>query len=104
MKTGIITEIVDFLIVEGVTDDCFKEIVNSLENNFHSKQKGFIDTELLKGREPNRWIMIQHWDSIEDVKASSNLMMKSECTEEFRKALIPSTVKMSITEQAGVWR
>ena len=43
----IITEIVRMKTVEGITKDEFIGVVDGLERNFHSRQKGFIDTELL---------------------------------------------------------
>jgi hypothetical protein len=43
----ITTEIVTMKTVEGVTKDAFLRIVDRLEKDFHSKQPGFINSELL---------------------------------------------------------
>ena len=56
MNKKIVTEIVEFEIVEGLEENEFLKIVDFLEENFHSKQKGFIDTELMKGREEGNYI------------------------------------------------
>ena len=59
------TEIVTLKTVEGITGDQFISIVDALEKNFHSKQPGFLDTELLYNEKADEWIMIQHWDSLD---------------------------------------
>lgn len=57
---SIATEIVTMKTIQGVTRDVFIPIVEALEMNFHSKQSGFIATELLYDEENGGWIMIQH--------------------------------------------
>ena len=78
------------------------EIVTSLEIEFHMKQAGYIDSELVKGKE-NSWTIIMHWESLEEVKLASKLLMKSDLTKEFRDAIIPSTVRMMYLEQIKTW-
>ena len=39
-----------------------------LQNDFHSKQKGFVDTELIRGRDERTFLMIQHWETMSDCK------------------------------------
>lgn len=102
MGTKVITEIVSFEIDKSFSIEAFIEIVNSLETEFHMMQNGYIDSELLKGR-GNSWTMIMHWESLEDVKLASKLLMKSDLTNEFRDAIIPSTVKMDFLEQEMKW-
>lgn len=84
MNKNICTEIAEFQVVYGITDEEFGKIVEHLEVNFHSKQKGFIDTELVKVNEDSQWMMIQHWESIEESKEVSKMMMKMPITERFR--------------------
>ncbi len=103
MDKNIVIEMVEFKIISGVEDAEFIKIVDSLETNFHSKQKGFISTELTKGKEKGYWMMIQHWACMEDAKEVIKMMMKTPITEEFRKVLEPSSVKMSLLEQVRVW-
>ncbi|EQF23786.1 antibiotic biosynthesis monooxygenase family protein [Clostridioides difficile CD160] len=100
----IITEIVEFSVEENLSKDEFIEIVNDLEMKFHSIQPGFIDTELLYDEKSQKWIMIQHWDSMEDLKNSSSKMFKDSSTEKFRKALKSQTVKMNIMPQLKSWK
>ena len=100
----VITEIVEFEISDNLSRSEFIEIVDLLEKEFHSKLKGFRDTELLKGKKDNEWIMIQHWDSFDDCKTAVQAMMKSENTEKLREAIIPQSVKMTILESQGFWK
>lgn len=100
----IITEIVEFSVEENLSKGEFMEIVNDLEMKFHSIQPGFIDTELLHDEKSQKWIMIQHWDSMEDLKNSSSKMFKESSTEKFRKALKSQTVKMNIIPQIKSWK
>ncbi len=103
MDKKIVIEIVEFRVLSGTQAEEFIKIVDSLERDFHSQQKGFISTELARGRENGCWIMIQHWECMDDAKQVIKLMMKTPITEEFRKVLDPTSVKMSLLEQVSVW-
>ncbi len=102
MNKNVVTEIVSFDIDESISNETFKEIVDSVEIEFHMLQSGYIDSELIKARN-NSWIMIMHWESIEEVKLASKLLMKSDLTKRFRQSIIPSTVKMNFLEQVKKW-
>ena len=97
MNNNIVTEIVEFKLAKAMPEEDF------LEKNFHSKQKGFIDTELVRGKESGQWLMIQHWASLDDAKEVVKLMMQVPITEEFRQSLDPTTVKMSLLQQVKTW-
>ena len=75
---SIATEIVTMKTSQEVTKDSFISIVDSLEKDYHSKQQGFIDTELLYNEENREWTMIQHWASMEELKAASDKMFQDE--------------------------
>jgi len=47
--------------------------------------------------------MIMHWESLDEVKLASKLLMKSDLTENFRQAIIPSTIQMNYLEQMNKW-
>jgi heme-degrading monooxygenase HmoA len=99
---NVVTEIVEFTVILGVSDEEFIAIVDALEKQFHSKQSGFLDTELLKGKD-GRWLMVQHWESLDQVKAVVKLMMKEPNTLKFRQTINPTSVKMMLLEQARCW-
>ena len=102
MDKKIVTEIVSFDIDESITNEVFKEIVELVEFEFHMLQPGYIDSELVKCKN-NSWIMIMHWESLEEVKNASKMLMKSDLSEKFRQAIIPTTVKMNYFEQVKRW-
>lgn len=103
MNKHMCTEIAKFQVVSEITDKEFIKIVEELEEKFHSAQKGFIDTELVKANEPCQWMMIQHWESIEESKEASKMMMKTPITEAFRQALDPRTVKITYLTCVKRW-
>ncbi|ACZ08744.1 Uncharacterised protein [Sebaldella termitidis] len=100
----IITEIVYLESKTEIVESDFTEIINRLEKNFHSVQEGFIDTELLHTLGTNCWIMIQHWNSLENMKKSSSGMFKNAATEEFRNSINPEKVQIKTYEQKGIWK
>jgi len=101
---GIATEIVTFKTVKGVKRDVFMNIVDELEKEFHAKEPGFIDTELLYHEKNGEWIMIQHWDSMENMKQASADMFRNPVTEAFVQSLDPKTVTMQRFMQLGTWK
>ena len=99
----IITEIVTMKTVEGIGKDDFIRIVDGLEKDFHSKQQGFIDSELLYNDKTNEWVIIQHWDSLENLQSASKKMFGNSITESYVNYLDPKSVKMVMLPQLGVW-
>ena len=99
----ITTEIVTMTLADNVTREEFIGIVGELESNFHSIQPGFIDTELLYDEKNNQWIMIQHWESKEQLHTASKKMFQDAITQPFVKALDPKSVKMTIAPQLKRW-
>ena len=99
----IITEIVRIKTVEGIEEEEFIEIIDGLEKNFHSRQKGFIDTELLFHDEVKEWYMIQHWNSKEDLKEASKKIFLDKDAEKFVKSISKESVKILILPQIASW-
>jgi len=99
----IATEIVTLKTIQGITQNQFISIVDALERDFHSKQPGFIDTELLYNDKSDEWIMIQHWDSLDSMKSASPKMFNNPDTEAFVKSLNNKNVKMLMLPQLGRW-
>ena len=101
---SIITEIVKMKTVESVNGEEFIKIVDALEKEFHSKQKGFIDTELIYNEEEHEWYMIQHWESRDNLKEASKNMFIDKNAEAFVKSLDKKSVKMFILIQIKIWK
>ena len=99
----IITEIVRMKTVEGIEEEEFIEIIDGLEKNFHSRQKGFIDTELLFHEEVKEWYMIQHWNSQEDLKEASKKIFMDKNAEKFVNSLNKESIKILILPQIASW-
>lgn len=98
-----ITEIVTMKTIEDISREEFLTIVDELEKNFHSKQDGFVDTELLEDEKNGQWLMIQHWSSTDQLKSASQKMFSDENAAPFVQALDRTTVKMQILPQIKVW-
>lgn len=47
--------------------------------------------------------MILHWESLEEFKLASKLLIQSESTVRFRQAVIPYSVKINYLERVRVW-
>ena len=101
---SIITEIVTMKLEGNLTKNEFISIVDGLETNFHSKQPGFIDTELLYDEKNDVWIMIQHWQSAEQLKDAARKIFTDSAAEVFVKSVDPKSVKMVIAPQLGQWK
>ena len=100
----IITELVFMKTLEGIKKENFIEIVDKLEENFHKPQAGFIDSELLYDEKNNEWIMVQHWKTLEQLKASSKQIFVAKEAKEFVQSLQPENVKMLILPQIRQWK
>jgi len=98
-----VTEIVTMKCSDGISKEDFIKIIDNLECQFHSKQDGFMDTELLYDGKENSWIMIQHWTSAERMKAASKKMFQDPATEQFRSSIDPKQVKISVYPILGTW-
>lgn len=97
-----ITEIVTFTVSENYSEGDVKEIVERLVTGFLTTFEGYGDTELVKGKEENQWIMILHWDSQEAVDAIGARFSTAHETEEYRNSL--TNVSLHFTPQIGNWR
>ncbi len=102
MENLTVTEIVTFKTAEAYSDNTLIQIVDSLNKNFMTKQAGYLDTELIKGKEERAWMMILHWESMELAKEVSKVFVKSPDTEEYRNAL--AEVNLHFTEQVKFWK
>lgn len=100
---SITAEIVTMKPVGGLTKEQFIDIVDHLEKEFHSKQEGFIDSELLYDEKNNVWYMIQHWESHDQLKTASKNIFIDSSAEIFVKSLEPKSVKMTILPQLSAW-
>ena len=97
------TEIVTMKIAENISKEDFISTVDTLERSFHAQQPGFIDSELLYNEKNDEWIMIQHWDSLDNMHSASKKMFNNPVTESFVNSINPKTVKMVMLPRIGAW-
>lgn len=100
----ITTELVTLKLAQNIQREEFIAIVDGLEKNFHSKQPGFIDTELLYNDKNDEWIMIQHWASAEELNVASKKIFQDSAAETFVKSVDPKNIKMTILPQIQMWK
>lgn len=74
-----------------------------MEKDFHSKQEGFLRSELLHDLKTDQWIIIQHWSSLEHMKEASRKMFNNPMTEVFVKSIDPQSVKILMIPQIRSW-
>lgn len=102
MDIAVCTEIAEFAVLPVISEEMLISIVSKLEEGFHARQRGYIDSELIKDKE-DRWLMIQHWESADHAVSASRNMMKDAATLEFRDAIDPKSVRISYHVQRGCW-
>lgn len=97
-----ITEIVEFGVKQGISDEDFKIAHMTLLDFYNTlEDSGFIGYEAYKNDDGLR-VMVIDWESLEQEKRASNLMMKSPITETFRNSLDLSKFNKRILEKAYV--
>lgn len=97
------TEIVTMKITEMTARDTFIQIVDGLEENYHRKQAGYVDCELLYHDKMDEWIMIQHWDNAENLKRASREIFKHPAAKAFLEAVDSKSVTMWVSSQLAKW-
>lgn len=103
-QNEMVTEIVNFKTINGISNNELIKIINDLDTNFLSKTKGYIDTELIKGKEEQTWIIIIHWRTMVEANEGIKEFANSPLTEEYRNVLDPKSVSFHFTEQIQTWK
>ncbi len=103
MENKTITEIVTFQIKLGVAEENTIEIIDDVVNNFHKKQEGFINGELVKGEKENEWSMIYHYQSMENIKAVGEKIAQGTEMDKFKEIVMPESVKLQFLKQILSW-
>ncbi len=103
-QNEIATEIVNIKTINGISDSELIKIINNLDTNFLSKTKGYIDTELIKGKEEQTWIVIIHWRTMEEGNEALKEFANSPLTEEYRNAIDPQNMSFHFTDQIWTWK
>lgn len=88
-----VIEVATFKLKDGVTYQQFSPLDKAVETEHVSKQAGFLSRETAKGSE-GEWLVIVHWDSIENADASMNSFMTAKAASDFMAHIDASTMNM----------
>ncbi|GAL25185.1 hypothetical protein JCM19239_5075 [Vibrio variabilis] len=88
-----VIEIATFKLNEGVSVEEFAPLDKAVEMQHVSQQPGFISREAAHG-ENGEWLVVVHWETIEDADASMNSFMTAEAAKEFMSHLDANTMSM----------
>ncbi|GAL31568.1 hypothetical protein JCM19240_4999 [Vibrio maritimus] len=88
-----VIEIATFKLNDGVTVEEFTPLDKAVEMQHVSQQPGFISREAAHG-DNGEWLVVVHWETIEDAEASMNSFMTAEAAKEFMSHLDANTMSM----------
>ena len=107
MEKNIIVEWAPFTLVEWTSETTLLEASEAIQNEFLSKQSGFIRRELLKGKD-YQWVDVVYWNSKQDAEqAMKNAAEKPVC-HTYSQLMVAAdhndpSVGVSHFEQMKVW-
>lgn len=88
-----IIEIATFALKPGITPEQFRPFDQVVEREHVSRQPGFISRESAAS-EDGEWLVIVHWRSVEDAKASMASVASAPAAAAFVANLQPKTMQM----------
>lgn len=103
MKDTIITEFVNFRVLETTSEKQLLSEADIFINDFLKKQDGFVDAELEKDVEGNARTFIMHYESFEKVKAIVERMRSSKEFDEFKSAIVPGSIAVTFHQHLRNW-
>ena len=98
MKT-IITEFVNFKVLETITDEQLIEKADRFIDDFMKKQDGYVNAELVKSTEGDKRCMIIRYVSFEKVKAIVEKLPGCKEFNEFKQLIIPGSIAVTFNPQ-----
>ena len=102
METKIITELVQFKVLDTTTDEQIVTAVNNL-NEFQKKQDGFLDAELVKDVKVNSWCIIYHYENFEMVQAIGAKLRSNKVFSDFTSLILPESLSISFYHLLEKW-
>ena len=104
MEGKMITEFVEFKVLETTTDEQLISKADNLINNFWEKEGGFINAELVKGIEGNNWCFIYHNESLEKLKTSGGKMRNTKEFGKFISLVVPESIRVTFFHKLKMWK
>ena len=102
MNDKMITELVRFKLLGSTTEAQLLSKAQLL-NDFHKKQDGYIDCELVKDVNEESWYFIYHYECLEKVMKVGEKLCQSKAFDEFMPLLVPDSVNVSFYKQLKKW-
>jgi hypothetical protein len=103
MKNTIITEFVNFKVLETTTNEQLLCKAGIFINDFLKKQNGFVDAELAKDVEGNARCFTIHYKSFEMMKAIVEKMRNCKEFDEFKSVIVPGSIGVTFQHQLSKW-
>ena len=102
METKIITELVQFKVLDTTTDEQIVTAVNNL-NEFQNTQDGFLDAELVKDVKENSWCIIFHYENFEKLQAIGAKLRSNKVFSDFTSLVLPESLSISFYHHLKKW-
>ncbi len=90
-----VIEITYFKPKAEVSKEVFKARNIRVGTEYAAKQKGFISRET-GVNDDGTWVLIVHWETLEDSQASMNKFMKEPSVTDFNAMIEPGSFKMDV--------
>lgn len=102
MKT-IITELVNFRVLETTTDEQLVAKADRFINDFMKMQDGYVDAELVKSTEGDVRCFIIRYNSFEKIKAIVEKLHNCKEFDEFKQLIVPGSIGVTFNPQLKKW-
>lgn len=102
MKT-IITEFVNFRVMETTTDEQLITKADRFINDFMKMQAGYVDAELVKATEGDVRCFIIRYENFEKVKAIVEQLLNCKEFDEFKQLIVPGSIGVTFNPQLKKW-
>jgi hypothetical protein len=89
-----VIEVVTLKLKPGVSTADFKPVDKAVENEYVSKQPGFVSRESAPGK-AGTWLVIVHWRSVADADAAMNSFSTAPATSKFMSMIVPESIVMT---------
>jgi hypothetical protein len=98
-----ITELIAFEKRNEISSNELIDVAEKVVTNFHKKQDGYVDMELIKESSGRLWKMIVHYQTMEDIEKVKINIPQSKVIKEFTQLVIPESMDVSFFEQQQKW-
>jgi len=103
MKDTIITEFVNFRVLDTTSNELLQAKADIFINDFLKKQDGFKDAELVKDSEGDARCFIIHYENFEKVKALVGKLANCPPFDEFKSVIVPGSLEVSFNQKMREW-